>query len=113
MIIFWFYVLSTVINYTAFSEFVRKSNVFEAEINDYFRCEFGGHDLENPCDRERVEKTISVIPVILSYALLGLIPLANLVFVISFQGLKTMWARKSGATVSSKNTTPGYSESKI
>ena len=114
MIIFWFYVLLTVISCIAISEFVHKSNVFEAEINDYFQCEFGGHDPENPCDRENVERTISPIPVILAYALLGLLSLTNLTFVISFQDLKATCSKAwSAATVSSKNMPHGFSESKI
>lgn len=105
MIVFWFFVLSTVINYTAFSEFVRKADLFEAELNKYFICELGGHDRMNPCDRERVERILSEVPVILAYAFSGFLPLANLVFVISFQGVKNIFSRMRAmsSTVTSRN----------
>ena len=95
LIVFWVFVVSTVINLTAFSSFARKSDVFEAELNNYFLCELPGHDPLYPCDREKVESILSEVPVILSYGLLGSLPLANLVFVIRFDRLKRMFSRKS------------------
>ncbi|ORU95080.1 MAG: hypothetical protein A6F71_10475 [Cycloclasticus sp. symbiont of Poecilosclerida sp. M] len=88
LIVFWFFVVSTVINLTAFSEFARKSDIFEAELNQYFSCELGGHNPANPCDRERVERVLSEIPIVLAYLFHGTLPVANLMFVISFQGLR-------------------------
>lgn len=75
------------INLTAFAEFARKSDVFEVELNKYFACEFSGHDPVNPCVRKTV---LSEVPVILSYAFHGSLPLVNLVFAVNFQGLKKM-----------------------
>ena len=107
LIVFWFFVVSTVINLTAFSEFARKSDIFEAELKQYFSCELHGHNPADPCDRERVERVLSEVPIILSYFFHGTLPVANLVFVISFQGLRNACskrrANKSGVTITNRN----------
>lgn len=88
LIIFWTFVFSTVVNLTLFSELARKNDVFKAALSEYFSCELNGHDPDNPCDRGKVEFKSEVLS-ILSLVTTGcLLPLANLVFVISFEGLK-------------------------
>ena len=93
LIVFWVFVISTVVNLTAFSSFARKSDVFEAELSKYFQCELPGHDPLYPCDREKFENIFSEVPAILSYGFVGSLPLANLVFVIRFNSLKRMFSR--------------------
>lgn len=87
LILFWHFVISTVINLTTFALFARESGVFESSLRKYFTCELGGHDPANPCVRKT---TLSNVLVILSYAFHGSLPLSNLVFVISFQGMKKL-----------------------
>ena len=104
LIVFWFFVVSTVISLTVFSDFARKSDIFEAELNQYFSCELHGYNPADPCDREQV---ISEVPAIFSSFFSGTLPVANLVFVISFQGLRNacskMRANKGASTITSRN----------
>lgn len=88
LIIFCYYVISTVVELTAFSEFIRRSALFFSALNEYFICELKGHDPLNPCDRGKFEDVYSEIPVILSYGTRGLLPLFNMIFVVNFATLK-------------------------
>ena len=96
--------VSTVINLTAFSEFARKSDIIGAKLNKYLFCELNGHDPANPCDLEMV---VSEVLIILAYFLNGTLPVANLVFVISFQGLRNACSKRrtkrGAATITSRN----------
>ena len=105
LIVFWVFVVSTVINLTAFSTFARKSDVFEAELKNYLLCELPGHNPLYPCDREKMEKVFSEVPFIFSFGLYGCLPLANLVFVIRFDSLKKLFSRRSRHTVTTKSAT--------
>ena len=104
LIVFWFFVVSTVINLTAFSEFARKSDIIGARLNKYLFCELRGHNPANPCDLEMV---VSEVLIILAYFFHGTLPVANLVFVISFQGLRNACskrrANKSAVTITNRN----------
>ena len=104
LIVFWFFVVSTVINLTIFSEFARKSDIIGAKLNKYLFCELRGHNPANPCDLERV---VSDVHITFSYFFHGTLPVANLVFVVSFQGLRNacskMIANKSAATITNRN----------
>ena len=96
--------MSTVINLTAFSEFARKSDIINAKLEQYLFCELNGHDPANPCD---LEKVLPVVLTIFAYFLNGTLPVANLVFVISFQGLRNACskrrANKSAVTITNRN----------
>lgn len=87
-ILFCYYVISTVVELTAFSEIVSKSANFQFGLGQYFACERKGHDPLNPCDREKFEKFYSEVPVILAYGTRGLLPLFNIIFVINFGKFK-------------------------
>ena len=104
LIVFWFFVVSTVINLTSFSEFARKSDIIEAKLKQYLFCELNGHNPANPCD---LEKVLPVVLTILAHFLNGTLPVANLVFVISFQGLRNACskrrANKSVVTITNRN----------
>lgn len=102
------------INFTSFSDFARKSDILEIELAAYFMCELHSHDPNNSCDQERVEIG-SEVPVILSYALLGLLPIVNLVFVINFQGLKNTVSQmlaKKGAEANTRDARAEAGEQK-
>ena len=92
LIIFCYYVVSTVVNLTAFSDFASKSDIFEVELNRYFACELAGHDPSNPCPRT-FEGVWTEVPVIIAYGLHGILPLVNLIFVVSLQELREKFPR--------------------
>ena len=83
-----------VVGLTSVSNYARKSAVFQEKISEYFACESCGHNPADPaCNREHFGKLISVVPAILVQILAGTLPLANLVFVVSFQDLKNVLSR--------------------
>ena len=77
--------MATVINLTAFSDFARKSEIFEHEIGTYFMCELKGHNSSDPCV---FNNPISTTLVILSYGFHGILPIVNLIFAVNVQDLK-------------------------
>ena len=77
------------INLTAFSDFARKSDIFQYELNKYFVCEQLGHNPASPCDRKAFEQIISRALVVLSYGFHGTLPIVNLIFAINIQELKS------------------------
>ena len=88
LIIICYYILVTVITLTGFTDLSRKSDLFEQRLNEYFLCELFGHDPNNPCDRTNLEETFSIPLSIISYALHGVLPLVNLIFIIDAKEIK-------------------------
>ena len=109
LLIFIYYIVSTVINLTAFADFAHKADVFEAELNKYFSCEALGHNPENPCEFDNVIITTLVV---LSYAFHGILPIVNLIFAVNIQDLKKKCGprmKRSVNTNSPKQTTTSTS----
>ena len=102
MILFWVAVITVLINFTAFSEYARRVNVFRGELTKYFVCEFGGHNPANPCDRDRVELLPPVYTIV--FFTRGFLPLANLVFVVNCKGLKSMCLKAQTVITRSSGT---------
>lgn len=88
LILFCYYVISTVVELTTFSDGVRKSAIFRSALRKYFACEIKGHNPLDPCDREKFESVYSEVPVILAYGTRGFLPLFNVIFVVNFHKLK-------------------------
>ena len=88
LLIICYYIISTVINLTAFADFSHKSDLFQERLAKYFACEQFGHDPSNPCDRQPFEETLSSALIILSYGFHGTLPLLNLVFAVNINDLK-------------------------
>ena len=57
-----------------------------SEIEKHFACEARGSG--SPCDRSKLEKNGDQWVDLITYALLGLIPVVNLIFIISWKGIK-------------------------
>lgn len=79
-------VLSTVA-LTAFTLSTRDTPAFVRNIGLYFLCEQRGHDPENPCSRDYIKNSDSVLTM-LSYVLLSLFPVVNLIYAINIRELK-------------------------
>ena len=91
MIIFVYFVVLEVSGFVVFSLSQRNASQLFQEIEQYFICEANGHDPSNSCDRTAFERfTILII----SYALLLLIPLVNMVYVVDFQFLRSKMSSK-------------------
>lgn len=99
-----------VIGLTAFSDFVRKADLFQSELTKYFMCEFNGHNPLNPCNRTAIEAIENDALSILVYTLAGILPVVNLIFVINIQDVRRkfmslcMKIKSSPSTSTTKNT---------
>jgi hypothetical protein len=101
----------------SFSDFARKADLFQNELKKYFLCELRGHDPLNPCDRSSFETLESDTLTILTFMFSGMLPVANLIFTISVQGVKNKCRvirgkMKSISLSNTKNTVTGRVESK-
>ena len=84
-------VLSTVA-LTAFTLSTRDTPAFVRNIGLYFLCEQRGHDPENPCSRDYIKNSDSVLTM-LSYVLLSLFPVVSLIYAINIRELKEFMQR--------------------
>ena len=91
MIILCYFIVSTVINLTAFAEFSHKSAISKKRLTSYFFCEQLGHDPQNPCN---FENTVSVALAILAYGFHGTLPLVNLIFALNIEEIKMIYKRR-------------------
>ena len=109
--------VSTVVNLTAFSNLAGKADIFGIELNRYFMCERFGHDPTNPCNRARFERTRSEVLAILSLGLHGILPLFNLIFVISVRDLRekcpVLFCQKKRDSVAGKDVSTGKTSRNI
>lgn len=103
MILFWFAVVGAIIDTVSISEYARRADAFRTELTKYFTCEFNGHNLASPCDRERVE-LFPPIHLIIVLITRGFRPLANMVFIISFKSLKTIFLKAQTSITGSSRT---------
>ena len=73
---------------TAFTLAAKNDNLFLKEIARYFTCELPGNDPQNSCDRSRYQALLYPEMNCISYVLLGMFPVVNLVFAVNIKELK-------------------------
>ena len=109
LLIICYYIVSTVINLTAFADFSRNSDLFQVRLSKYFACEQFGHNPELPCDRKPFEETVSSTLVILSYGFHGTLPLVNLVFTLNKNDIKMKCQKNPQSNNSTAKKNPSTS----
>ncbi len=114
---FFYYVISTVISLTAFSDYVNKADLFQSELIKYLQCELLGHDPLNPCDRSKLESIVIGALAVLSFGFQGMLPVVNLIFTISIQDMRSKCEvlcgkMKSYSTSNTKHTASSRVESR-
>ncbi len=76
------------------------------ELEKYFFCQQKGHNPESPCSLSEIEKLTYPSLTILSYVLLELLPVVNLILIINIKEVKTIlqrgYLRKTYSTRSTK-----------
>ena len=85
LIIFAYYIVFHVISYIYYILSLTSVTERLTELQNYVTCESRGLDPENPCDKSMLEKYYYPSLELLTYILIFLIPLVNLVFVIDVQ----------------------------
>lgn len=101
LVILIYYLVLGVVVLTVLTNSLTKRVNFNEEADRYFACEASGiiqeDDLEtgsSTCKREGLEKLVNPVPTAIAFALLGLYPAINLVYVINFKELKKeLWCR--------------------
>ena len=89
LLVFMYFVFLAVPTLLSFSQATRDDELFAKTLLIYFDCERNGYDPDNPCDTSSYRKFIALIVFVpLSFILIGLYPLLNLVFVVDVQELK-------------------------
>ena len=88
LIILCYYITAAVIGLSSYSDFSRKSGLFEEKLNEYFKCEQLGHDPSNPCDRTTFETLSSTRIAIVTSVIVGIQPAVNLLFAVNVEEIK-------------------------
>ena len=73
---------------TTFTITTRNSELFVEELLNYFACEGRGNDPSNPCDRNTFRQLTYPWLTVVSYMLIYMIPVVNLVYVLNIKELK-------------------------
>ncbi len=87
LIVTCYYIVLSTVALTAFTLSTRDTPALVRNIGLYFLCEQRGHDPENPCSRDYIKNSDSVLTT-LSYVLLSLFPVVNLIYAINIRELK-------------------------
>ena len=100
-----YYIALTVISFTTYAEFTRKSEQYEYNLRQYFICEQMGYNPNDPCDRQSFEVLSPTKIAIFNPFLLGIMPLVFLIFVINIDELKQRCLRCKNKLTVIKTTT--------
>ena len=95
LIVFCYYLVTAVISLTASTMGTRNASQSVRNFQDYFFCEQGGYNPDNPCTRSGIEDLTYPSINTFSYMLLSLLPAANLLYAVDYKKLKEFW--KSGS----------------
>ncbi len=87
VIIFTYFIVIQVIGFIVYSLSQRDASQLTQELGKYLACELNGHNSSDPCDRTAFETFQHPTASILSYRLLLLTPLVNMVYVVDFRFL--------------------------
>ncbi|MCG8620619.1 MAG: hypothetical protein MJE68_01290 [Proteobacteria bacterium] len=79
LIVLCYYVVFASFSLTQYTVVIRNLDAFDMQLEKYFFCELNGHDLSNPCDRNKFRQLSNPGLTALTYILLELFPLFNLI----------------------------------
>ena len=88
VIAFCYYVLLGVVNLTTYAVRLGNLNALEQALVNYFDCEGGGHDKDNPCDRSLHRRISAGDGSFMGSILLFLYPTVHLAYVLNIKGLR-------------------------
>lgn len=106
LFLFLYYTVFAAIMLAYFGVSVGNQDRFIAAVGEYFSCESRGRDPASPpCPRDYERYTFPGLAAA-TYLLMGLVPVANLVYVIHFRELRQGARRVRAATVGSLSRRP-------
>ena len=98
LVVLVYIVVLTAVALTTYTVSTKNLPRHVAAIREYFICEQGGHDPDNACSRSEFEGLNDFFLTTLSYFLLGLLPVVNLVY--AQNGFSSCRTTRAGYTVS-------------
>ena len=104
LIIFSYYVVLAVVALTVLTMASRNSSQLVKSILRYFFCEQGGHNPSSPCSRSDIEHLGHPSIEALSYILLALLPVVNLLYAVNIAELKELWIERNACRKKSYQT---------
>ena len=105
LIVLCYYVVVASFSLTQYTVVIRNLDAFNMQLEKYFICELNGHDPSNPCDRNRFRQLSNPGLTALTFILLGLFPLFNLIYALNYEELlKRCRACFRGKKLSSRMT---------
>ena len=87
LIVLCYYVVVASFSLTQYTVVVRNLDAFDAQLEKYFICELSGHDPSNPCDRNEFRQLSNPGITAVTFVLLGLFPLFNLIYALNYEEL--------------------------
>ena len=96
LVFFYFEILASIALIT-FTLNTRYDSEFIRSVFDFFLCEQRGHDPENPCSNADINRLSFPSVTTLSYIILGLFPVAILVYALNINEIKKLYCTKKKA----------------
>ena len=87
LIVLCYYVVVASFSLTQYTVVIRNLDAFDTQLDKYFVCELSGHDPSNPCDRSRFRLLSNPGLTAMTFILLGLFPLFNLIYALNYEEL--------------------------
>ena len=106
ILVFAYYIVFAILTLVYYSVVTRDLDNFMAAVKEYFLCEVGGYNPENPCPKSYEQYKYPQLQSTV-YSVMGFIPAVNLVFVIDTKQVKesvSSLLQKSSVASSSKST---------
>ena len=90
---FIYYVVSAALIPIPYSLPTRNYTKYLDSFQKNFICVQESHNLGNPCSDSDVERNVFTLMGFLSYILLALFPVVNLLYIVNIQELKKFWTK--------------------
>lgn len=84
----------------------RNKMEYSRELFHYFSCAKTSHNFNDPCNRDGFERFHNTGLAIISFILIGMIPLVNCIFVINYNEVKRILKRCSVFSAAGKENGP-------
>lgn len=106
LVVFCYYIILATVALTTFTVVTRNASNYIKNIQRYFLCEQGGYDPNNPCSHDFRRQSYPSLTT-LSYVLLGLFPVVNLIYAINLKEMKEIFQKMK---LNKKNKAHGSSD---
>ncbi len=89
LIVCGYYIILVAMALSSLTLTTRNFHTLREALLRYFSCEQDGHDPNNPCSREDLEKILHPYPTAFSFVFIGLCPVFNMIYIVNIQEVKS------------------------